>query len=517
MTNKKKKQTTLVESVVPEIDPSKKMQISRVERSLERFPGLWSLHNSEVSKIIQRTTRDGDNNLITQRIEITPSRDGILTVQDQRTYYALVSLWESQGKPHKITFSLRQLCERLGLTGGSKNLNVIKLSLRRLRMVHLEIRNAFFSAKDMTRREEEVINLLTHLRIVESVGKKNQSVEGAPNRSVDDDLTEENEIPRLDFAPPASGLLDDLDLPSPASEQNFEKASTKSTCSVIIHPAIQQNLRLNYVRPILPEVIFSFKSRIAQLIYQYFDLMTSRGNRDERVVNFSVTTEKLFQQIDMYNEQFRQPSIRFQTLKKALDELQSVRVVDGNLSVSWTKRPDREYLIVAKRIRAVLKTKPKEPPLEMTDEYQAVVAFLETFDHTRRPRTGELTLAKDLIDQHHLTLEEFNLFLSVALRESEKTSFRPGDFSGTLRFFTTAYEDITAIRQQYFQEQQTVINQGIWEKMSPEEKEKFRTPIDDSYRRDLLEMCHGNEADVELYLDRMAFSDFDKLQRNVLP
>lgn len=485
-------------------DLTPKPQITRVEKSLERFPGLWSLHQSDSKKVLKRIARGKDNNLIAQEITITPSPDGILTVHDQRTYYALVSLWEAQGKPHKISFSLRQLCERVGLTGGSKNLNVIKTSLRRLRMVHLDIRNAFWDARVMTRREEEVINILTHLRIVETAtrkkGAKDLNDSGQIPFSSDEDISLHNED-RFD-------VIDDTEIP--VMEQEFEKGSNLSRCSVVIHPAIQENLRLNYVRPILPDVIFSLKTLFGQLMYQYFDLMTARGNPNEKVVHFQVTTEKLFQQIDLYGEQYRQPSVRFQAIRKALEELKQVRVADGILSLSYTRRPDREYLITAKRIRAVMKVKPKESVIDLTDEYQAVNAFIETFDLKRKPRSAELLLARDIIDKHNLTLTEFNLFLSVALREAQQTSFRPGDFSGIVRYFSSAFEDIQQLRDQWLQDQKTANNQAVWEKMSEAEKDQFRVPIDEAYRTDLLEIFSGDEDQINQFLDRLAFTEFDR-------
>ena len=105
---------------------------------------------------------------------------------------------------------------------------------------------------------------------------------------------------------------------------------------------ILKNIFNNYSKPVLLEVVLSFKSEIAQLLYTHLDLMLARRTTYER------KTRELFDDLGLDGKAYRNVSNRVQKLKPALEELTGVRLSTGFIvSATLEKTADgKDYKIV---------------------------------------------------------------------------------------------------------------------------------------------------------------------------
>lgn len=118
-------------------DPQSVQRIS-VERNLESW-SLWQPADSRAeprNRTLTRQVQRPDGKLLTATVELGyDSRLGALTTEDEKVLYALIRMWEEDGRPDELTFSLRRLAQVLKRSWGKRQREDLKLSLRRLRAV----------------------------------------------------------------------------------------------------------------------------------------------------------------------------------------------------------------------------------------------------------------------------------------------------------------------------------------------------------------------------------------------
>ena len=92
------------------------------------------------------------------------------------------------------------------------------------------------------------------------------------------------------------------------------------------------NLLTNYTKPLLLDIILKIKSDIGQLLYVHVDLMLARKDAYER------RTKDLFVDLGLNNSQYSRQYERYRALKKAVVELQGVRLSTGVLRVAGVEK-----------------------------------------------------------------------------------------------------------------------------------------------------------------------------------
>src|SRR5262249_25480532 len=149
---------------------------------------------------------------------------GNLTTEDQRVYYALVRIWEERGRPETFTpVSLRLIAKVLRRKWNAETGASIRASLTRLRMTGFIWEKTY---EDGSKKNKlgllEPFNILADLKII--------------RREHDGHVTTEAGYFRF-------------------------------------HENILKNLRANYTKPLLLDVVLSFRSEIAQILYTHLDLV----------------------------------------------------------------------------------------------------------------------------------------------------------------------------------------------------------------------------------------------------
>lgn len=132
----------------------------RPELNLEK----WSIFAPAHSKIkrartIIRITTLPDESVRTSQVSVDATeRLGTLTTEEQKTYYALIKIWEDKGKPKDtVPFSLRRVARTRGRKWGTRALNETVNEMRRLTGIPLE-----WSGNGVPRLNSK-LNLLTHV------------------------------------------------------------------------------------------------------------------------------------------------------------------------------------------------------------------------------------------------------------------------------------------------------------------------------------------------------------------
>lgn len=259
-------------------DPQELVKV-RPDLNLEKWT-IWqpsqSRHKPE-AKLIEREVSLPDGSIRKAKVEVGYTHKGVLTTQDQKTFYALIKLWEENGKSITHTsFSLRQLAKTLGMTWGTKNIQVLRNSIERLLITPFLWEYSYYDAetKTLDRTQETPFTILVERKL----------------------RTREE-----------SGQL------------------TRDEGYFRFHPLIVKNLHANYTKPVLLETVISFKSEIAQIIYTQLDLFLASKSRYER------RTKELFEDLGLEGTSYKNASKRKQMLEPALRELQGKPLSSGGI------------------------------------------------------------------------------------------------------------------------------------------------------------------------------------------
>src|SRR5947209_2600996 len=108
--------------------PSKRTQRSNkiwAERNLEKWPGIWQPHRAHTkleARHFEREIKLLDGRQIKAKVKVGFTDEGMLTTEDQKTYYALVKHWYESDSPETHTpFSMRKLAKLLKKKGWGTN------------------------------------------------------------------------------------------------------------------------------------------------------------------------------------------------------------------------------------------------------------------------------------------------------------------------------------------------------------------------------------------------------------
>jgi hypothetical protein len=219
---------------------------------------------------------------------------------------------------------------------------------------------------------------------------------------------------------------------------------------------ILKNIFENNTKPVLLEVVLSFKSEIAQLLYTHLDLMLARRTTYER------KTHELFDDLGLEGKAYRNVSNRVQKLKPALEELTGVQLSTGFiLSAKLEKTADgRDYkIVITKTPQQPLafiaevheeptitpeRTEPSKPTTRLTEQARELVNyFYQVFHGTTQTFSSSKAIdqAVTLIARHGVDLARFTV--DFAHREAGKTKYQPQTFGGILQYEPRAVAEHT--------------------------------------------------------------------------
>ena len=286
----------------------------RPDLNLEKW-AIWQPAQSRKvlkAKIIEREIELPNGDKARAKVEIAPTTRGALTTQDQKVFYALIKIWEENGKSITYThISLKRLARNLGIKWGTRAIETLTQSIDRLLMTHFLWEHSYYNAE--TRETVEVMEtpftILSERKIIKT--KK------------DGHITREEGYFRF-------------------------------------HPQIVKNLHANYTKPVLFEVVISFKSEIAQIIYTQLDLFLANKPRYER------RTKELFEDLGLDSVSYQRIAKRKERLEPALQELLGKPLSSGGIIGKATleqAKTTADYKVVFEK-RSARKALPKEAAAE---------------------------------------------------------------------------------------------------------------------------------------------------------
>jgi ribosomal protein L12E/L44/L45/RPP1/RPP2 len=291
------------------IEPARKV---RAELNLEQW-SIWQpakSKNDPKPRVLTKEITLDNGDKITAQVEISVTARGALTTEDQRTYYALIKYHDENGRADDTTyFSLRQLSKILGKGWGTRASETITDSLARLYGTSF---------------------LWVHSYRDATTGKTSESLEGFR-------------------------ILEKLKVVRTKQDGH----TTRAEGYFRFNDAILANLRKNHTKPVLLDVVLSFKSEVAQIIYTQLDRILSRD-----ITSYEKRTKELFADLGLEGKEYAYQSARKRILEKAIAELENAPLSNGATlaSVRLEKTADgKDYKLVAKRGRAKPKNAPAAP------------------------------------------------------------------------------------------------------------------------------------------------------------
>lgn len=281
--------------------------VVRPERNIDRLPAIWSpsMGRAKADAKVEVKTIDFDMDLDGKRLRSQlvilpgtmyvkpPKKKGphtgkkklvhvLLTTFDQRVFLVLIKIWEEdKNKDDHIFFSMREIARELGLDWGGETQRLIEESLYRLNLVTLNWQKSFITknGKTIEIATAEPTHILTELKIVK--------------RKEDGKVVKEKGY--------------------------FQ-----------FHSSIVNNLKAAYTRPVRLDVVCSFSSHVAQLIYTLID-REMYGNA-EKV--FQMRSENLFRVLGLTGQRYKYKSTRVEVLEPALKELTGKPLSSGEVITS---------------------------------------------------------------------------------------------------------------------------------------------------------------------------------------
>lgn len=392
--------------------------ILRSDLNLEKWP-LWQPSNSRSKKAgrtIQRNveiTRNGK--IISETAKVTigyVDPIGTLTTEDQKTFYGLILLWEARGRVPDLTyFSLRALARVLKKKWGTNVIESLERSLVRLRAVPLILQNAFYDVKSG--------------ETIESINPIN--------------------------------ILDDYKL----IKRKEHGHVTKEAGYFKFDDVILADLLNKYTKPVLLDVISSFKNEMSQVLYSHLDLILAKNTFYER------RTHELFEdELAIVGKRYHYVSQRLQLLNPAIKELEGIPITTGSIAtIRAIKTKDgKDYKIsVRKGKRKTTEAEgsragdevPNAPVLNYNNAESAVALvqyFHQKFHQVEnyRPPSKEIKQAAAALAKHG---EKFGYyFVDFSYHEAAKTNYSVKVFGGILQYESQAQASYEKRRKQEEQE-----------------------------------------------------------------
>ena len=446
----------------------------RPELNIEKW-SIWQPANSRSrpqARILEREIPLVDGKRVVAKLEVGFTNKGGLTTEDQKVYYALIKHWEERGRSDSFTpFSLRRVAGILRRRWSPKTKNSITQSLLRLRGVLFTWEQAYFDGS--TGRRLDLLDTFTILSDLKIVRTRD---EGTVNK----------EVGYFRF-----------------------------------HEAILRNLRADHTKPVLLDIVLSFKSEIAQILYTHLDLILSDKASYER------RSRELFENLGLDGATYHKPSKRKEKLELAVRELQGQEVTTGRITTAkleQTKDGEDFKLVVRKGSKAKKAVAPEDagqPPTnvipmaipgpdgeQVRDESPAqdekCDVSLELLRHFHRvfdgaehafPTGKALDQAENLIARHGF--EKARHVVDFAHQEAPKTNHKIATFGGIMQYETRALWDFDLERHRREQRQRADAEEAAkqhrhakekanedaaeaafnahWETLSPDERDAFQT------------------------------------------
>jgi len=402
------------------IEPVRKV---RAELNLEQW-SIWQpakSKNDPKPRVLTKeiTLENGDK--ITAQVEISATARGVLTTEDQRTYYALIKYHDENGRSDDATyFSLRKLSKILGKGWGTRTSETLTDSLARLYATSFLWTYAYHDA---------------------AKGKTNDTLEGFR-------------------------ILDKLKIIRTKQDGH----TTRAEGYFRFNDAILANLERNHTKPVLLDVVLGFKSEVAQILYTQLDRILSRD-----IATYEKRTKELFEDLGLEGKAYVHASNRKQVLTPAIAELENAPLSNGATiaRVTLEKTADgKDYKLVAKRGRARAKkatVEPRssegrenphsqesrppesrtEPNIEVTEAGQQgselIAYFQQVFFGASAPTTKPAQKHRDLADRiiasHGETVARY--IVDFAKAEAEKTRFQIATFGAIANYVDRAVASYT--------------------------------------------------------------------------
>jgi hypothetical protein len=404
----------------PAIEPARKV---RAELNLEQW-SIWLPSNSNREakpRVLRREIVTSTGDKVTAEVEITASRKGTLTTEDQKTYYALIEHHQASSRPDNVAyFSLRGLARSLAKKWGSRTIETLTDSLTRLRANTIVWQNSYHDSETgKTHETLDFFNIVTDLKII-------------------------------------------------TTKQGGH--TTRAEGYFKLNDAIIANIERNHTKPVLLDVVLSFKSEVAQILYTQIDRILSRD-----ISTYEKRTKELFEDLGLEGKKYAYPGGRKQLLAPAIAELENAPLSNGATiaSVTLEKTADgKDYKLIAKRGRARAKkatvearssegrenphSKENRPPesrtepnTEVTEPGQKgselIAYFQQVFFGADRPTTKPSKKHCDLADQivasHGEAVARY--IVDFAKAEAEKTNYRIATFGAIANYVDRAVASYT--------------------------------------------------------------------------
>jgi hypothetical protein len=368
-------------------------RIVRPELNLEQWPGIFAPSRAKGKKFQTRTLEkvslapDGLTVIGTIAVEVGFSQHGSLTTEEQLCLYGLVRIWEHRGKPPSFCYLSRyELAQELRKKWGTRAIETMNDSLRRLRTVPITFRHTFYNAEEEIEEEETSITILTELKLRSRRRKKDGTYQ----------------------------IL---------SEEGFFS----------FHPLILKNLLKNYTRPVLLDTVLSLQTDFGQLLYTQVDRVLSAYDRFEK------NTADLFRELGITGEKYRYPSTRKQNLEQPVKELLYKPLSNGGFigRAAIEKTRDRkDYKVIFEK-----NMKPEAIlPARGVDEPEAlVIYFRQVFFRSSGSiniNKKELEHAGKLVEAYGFECAKF--VIEFAHKEAPKTNFDIKAFGGVMQYAPAA-------------------------------------------------------------------------------
>src|SRR5438132_9186728 len=84
------------------------------ERNLEKWPAIWQparANTKPEARHLERQIELPNGKKVNAKVKVGFTDEGVLTTEDQKTYYALVKQWQEKNNSHEhvVPFSIRKL------------------------------------------------------------------------------------------------------------------------------------------------------------------------------------------------------------------------------------------------------------------------------------------------------------------------------------------------------------------------------------------------------------------------
>ena len=386
----------------------------RSDLNLEKWV-IWLPARSKTkqTRTLTRQHQNAQGDTVSSEVTIGyVDRMGTITTEDQKTFYALIKIWDENGRSTgQVYFSIRMIARILRKKWGTNVITATTESLMRLRAVPLIMCNAYYdSREEKTIEILDALNLLSELKIVK--------------RHRDGQIAKEAGYFRF-------------------------------------HDLILASLLNHYTKPVLLDVYLKFKRPTAQLLYTHLDLIMSRRRHYER------RSQELFDDLGIQGAAYRYVSDRKRTLDGACQELCGIQLTSGIITradleqttdgldykIVIDKVPSREWQHDRPTNRSVNPSPRLEPDPIMTSARALVQSFYRTFHGTEHavPPSKAISQAVSLLARYGP--ERAAYLIDFSHGAAAETGYKPQTFGGILHYQTQAFAAYDAWQSRQQQQQ----------------------------------------------------------------